>query len=154
MTKLTNPQHPNHRNPGYSNCVRVHATHDREHDYHDSSTLWRGCTHSPWVTIILGSQAIVDPMEYLYTLPGCVLGCHYKAFQWFNLVCSAPAKVSPDVPIQITKGLLLHCVVLRRVHYLTHLFPTTWIPRDSLNPHHRLVCQTSLYHILRQAVPM
>jgi hypothetical protein len=45
-------------------------------------------------------------------------------------------------------------VVLRRVHSLTHSFPTRLIPRASLNPHHRLVHQTSLYHILRQVVPM
>jgi hypothetical protein len=47
--------------------------------------------------IILGNQAPVDPMEYLYTLPGCALGYHYKAFQWLNLVCSAPAEVLPEV---------------------------------------------------------
>jgi hypothetical protein len=69
--------------------VRVHAVHNRELDCHDSFTLGRGCTHSPRVVIILGSQAPVDPMEYLDTLLGCALGYHYKAFQWLNLVCSA-----------------------------------------------------------------
>jgi hypothetical protein len=49
--------------------------------------------------IILGSQAPVDPTEYLYTLLGCALGYHYKAFQRLNLVCSAPAEVSPEVPV-------------------------------------------------------
>jgi hypothetical protein len=49
--------------------------------------------------IILGSQAPVDPTEYLYTLLGCTLGYHYKAFQWLNLVCSVPTEVSPEVSI-------------------------------------------------------
>jgi hypothetical protein len=87
-------------NPDYSNHVRIHVAHNREHDCHDSSTLCRGCTHSPWVTIILGSQVPVGLMEYLYTLLGCALGYHYKTFQWLNLVCSAPAEVSPDVSVQ------------------------------------------------------
>jgi hypothetical protein len=46
-TRLTTFQHPNHTNPGYSNHVTVHADHDHEYDYHDSSTLYRGCIHSP-----------------------------------------------------------------------------------------------------------
>jgi hypothetical protein len=49
--------------------------------------------------IILGSQVPIDPMVYLYTLPGCVLGHHYKAFQWLPLVCSVSAEVSPEVSI-------------------------------------------------------
>jgi hypothetical protein len=54
--QLTNhPNIPTIPNPGYSNRVRIHAAHNHEHGYHDSSTLYRGCTHSPWVTIILGS---------------------------------------------------------------------------------------------------
>jgi hypothetical protein len=56
---------------------------------------------------------------------------HYKVVQWFPLACSVSAEVSPEVSIQITKGPLLRCVVLRRVHYFTHSFPTTWIPRES-----------------------
>jgi hypothetical protein len=135
MTRLTNSQHSNHTNPGYSNRVRVHAAHDCEHGCHDSSTFYRGCTHFPWVVIILGSQVSIDPMEYLYKLLGCVLGYHYKAFQWLNLICSAPAKVSPELSVQITKGPLLCRVVLRRVHSLTHSFPTRLILGASLNPH-------------------
>jgi hypothetical protein len=84
--------------------------------------------------IILGSQAPVDPMEYLYTLPGCVLGYHYKSFQWLNLVCRAPAEVSPEVSVQTTKGSILRRVVLRRVHSFTHLFPTRRIHRESTLP--------------------
>jgi hypothetical protein len=30
-----------------SNHVRVHAAHNHEHGYHDNSTLYRACTHSP-----------------------------------------------------------------------------------------------------------
>jgi hypothetical protein len=40
-------QHPTHNHPGYSNHVRIHATHNRKHDYHDSSTLCKGCSHFP-----------------------------------------------------------------------------------------------------------
>jgi hypothetical protein len=69
--------------------VRVHAAHDHEHGCQDSSTL---------------CQTPIDPPKYLYTLPGCVLGHHHKAFHWLHLVCSAPAEVSPEVSVQITKG--------------------------------------------------
>jgi hypothetical protein len=58
--------------------------------------------------------------EYPYTLSGCALGHRYMVVQWFPLVCSIPAKVSPEVSVQITKGPLLGHVVLRRVHSLTH----------------------------------
>jgi hypothetical protein len=98
--KLTNhPNVPTIPNPGYSNPMKIHATHNREHVYHDSSTLCRGCTHFSWVTIILGSPASVDPTEYLYTLPGCALRYHYKAFWWLLLVCSAATEVSPEVSV-------------------------------------------------------
>jgi hypothetical protein len=69
--------------------------------------------------------------EHPYTLLGCALGHHCKVVQLFPLVYSVPAKVSPEVSIQITKGPLLHHVVLRRVHYSTHSFPTRWILRAS-----------------------
>jgi hypothetical protein len=86
--------------------------------------------------IILGSQAPVDSTEYLYTLPGCALGYHYKVFQFLNLVCSAPTEVSPEVSVQMTKGPLLRRVVFRIVHSFTHSFPTRQILRVLLNPHH------------------
>jgi hypothetical protein len=54
--------------------------------------------------IILGSQAPIDSMEYLYTHSVCALGYHYKAFQWLLLICSAPAEVSPEVSIQNHQG--------------------------------------------------
>jgi hypothetical protein len=106
------------------------------------------------MTVLHSTEVVHIPLEYHYTLLGCALGYHYKAFQWLNLVCSTPAEVSPEVSVQITKAPLLHRVVLRRVHSSTHSFPTRWILRASLNLHHRLVRQTSLYHILRQTIPM
>jgi hypothetical protein len=57
--------------------------------------------------IILGSQASVDPTKYLYTLLGCALGYHYKAFQWLKLVCSAHTEVSLEVSVQNHQGLPL-----------------------------------------------
>jgi hypothetical protein len=54
--------------------------------------------------IILGSQVSVDPTEYLYTLPGYVLGYLYKACQQLNLVCSTPTEVSPEVSLQNHQG--------------------------------------------------
>jgi hypothetical protein len=45
--------------------------------------------------------------------------------------CSVPTEVSPEVSVQITKGPLLCHVVLRRIHSLTHSFPTRRIPRES-----------------------
>jgi hypothetical protein len=85
---------------------------------------------------------------------GCI-GHHYKVVQWFSLVCSVPAEVSPEVSVQITKGPCLRHVVLRRVHSLTHSFPTRRIPRESpLHQHHRLIRQTRFYHILYQVVPI
>jgi hypothetical protein len=104
--------------------VRVNAAHNCEHNCHDSSTLYRGCTYFPRVRIILGSQAPVDPTEYVYTLSGCALGHHYKAFQWLNLVCSAPTEVSLEVSVQTPMGPLLRRVVLRRVHSFTYAFPS------------------------------
>jgi hypothetical protein len=43
-------------------------------------------------------------MEYLYTLLGCALGYHYKAFQWLLLVCSTPTVVSQEVLVQNHQG--------------------------------------------------
>jgi hypothetical protein len=133
-TILTKIQPPNNTILGYSNRLRVRATRNREHNCHDSFTLCRGCTHSPQVVIILGSQAPIDLIEYFYTLPGCALGRHYKDFLWLSLVCSSPTEVSPEVSVQTTKAPLLRHVVLRRVHFFTHSFPTRWIHRESTLP--------------------
>jgi hypothetical protein len=81
--------------------------------------------------IILGSQAPIDPMEYLYTLSGCALGYHYNVFQWLNLVFHAPTEVSPKVSVQTTKGPFLRHVVIKRVHSFTHSFQTRQIHRES-----------------------
>jgi hypothetical protein len=54
--------------------------------------------------IILGSQTFVDLIEHLYTLPGCALGYHYKAFQWLLPICSAPTEVSLVVSVQNHQG--------------------------------------------------
>jgi hypothetical protein len=45
------------------------------------------------------STAYMGTAEYPYTLPGCELGHHYKVVQWFSLVCSVPAEVSPEVSV-------------------------------------------------------
>jgi hypothetical protein len=84
--------------------------------------------------IILGSHASVDPTEYLYTLLMCVIGHHYKAFQWLNLVCSAHTEVPEEVSDQTTNAPLLRRVVLRRVHSFTHLFIIRRIHRESTLP--------------------
>jgi hypothetical protein len=84
--------------------------------------------------LILGSQASVDPTEYIYTLPWCALIHNSKAFQWLNLVYSAPAEVSPEVSVQTTKGPLLRYVVLKRVHSFTHSYPTRRMHRESTLP--------------------
>jgi hypothetical protein len=92
-------------------------------------------TVSTAVIIVLHSVEVVHIThytgEYPYTLLGCALGHHYKVVQWFSLVCSIPVEVSKDVSVQITKGPLLRYVVLRRVHSLTHSFPSRRIPRES-----------------------
>jgi hypothetical protein len=103
--------------------------------------------------IILGSQAPVDPMEYLYKIIGCELGHHYKAFQWLNLGCRAPAEVSLEVSVQTTK--CPSCAMLfsgESTPLPTRSQPDGYI-ESPLYPLHQLVRQTSLYHILRQAVP-
>jgi hypothetical protein len=52
------------------------------------------------------------------------------------------------------KGPTLRRVVLKRVHSFTHSFQVGGSVESPLHPLHQLVCQTSLYHILHQAVPM
>jgi hypothetical protein len=62
---LTNKTDQNWPNPGSTNHVRVHAAHDREHGCQYSLTLYRGCTHSSWVMIILASRV---PIVHMSTL--------------------------------------------------------------------------------------
>jgi hypothetical protein len=74
------------------------------------------------------------PTKYLYTLPGCALGHHYKAFHWLPLV-------------QITKGPSCTIWYLGESTPLpTHSQPDR-STKSQLYPIHRLVRKTSLYHI-------
>jgi hypothetical protein len=130
--------------------VRVQAAHDHEHGCHDSSTLCKGCTHSPWVTIILCSQAPIDSMECFYTILVCALGYHYKAFQYLLLICTHSLRFHQRCQ-QSSSPRTPSCVV--------------WFSRESIRsqpdgsvqsplyPLHQLVCQTSLYHILHRSYP-
>jgi hypothetical protein len=77
--------------------VRVHAAQDREHGCYNSFILCRGCTHYPWVVIILGYLNTRCTDEHPYTLRRCVPGNHYKIVQWFHLACNVPTEVSPPV---------------------------------------------------------
>jgi hypothetical protein len=90
----TNPRLDQNLSQVSTNHVRVHAAHNCEHDCYNSFTLCGGCTHSPWVTIILGSQIHVVRMEYPFILPRCALENHNKAFQWIPLACNISIEVS------------------------------------------------------------
>jgi hypothetical protein len=116
-----------------TNYVRVHAAHDREHDCQDSFTLCKGCTHSPWVTIILGSRIPIARMEYPYTLLRCALGNHYKAFQWFPLACNIPTEVSPPVWTSHPPRSPLLCLMGSSHRSFSHTFP--WFSCRSLTKH-------------------
>jgi hypothetical protein len=56
LTNKTNQAQLYQPNPSSTNYVRVHTAHDHEHGCYNSFTLCRGCTHSPWVAIILDSR--------------------------------------------------------------------------------------------------
>jgi hypothetical protein len=103
--------------------VRVHAAHDCEHDCYNSFTLCRCCTRSTWVTIILGSRIPVVWTEYPYTLLRCVLGNHYKSFQWFHLACNVPTEVSPLVWASHPTRSPLLCLMGSSHHSFTHINP-------------------------------
>jgi hypothetical protein len=65
--------------------VRYNAAHDREDGSYNSFTLCRGCTHSPWVVIILGKPNTRTD-KHPYTLLRCVLG---KSLQGCSMVSSS-----------------------------------------------------------------
>jgi hypothetical protein len=112
--------------PGYTNHVRVHADHDYEHGCQDSFTLYKCCTRSPWVTIILCSRIPVVRMECPYTLLRCALENHYKTFQWFHLTFNVPTEISLLVwALHHTKIPLL-CLMGFSHHSFTHTFPRFW----------------------------
>jgi hypothetical protein len=58
-----------------TNHVRVHAAHDHERGSYNSFTLYRGCTHSPWVVIS-------SPVSRRLTSPFCHVGQAYSHFLW------------------------------------------------------------------------
>jgi hypothetical protein len=150
--QLTN--HPNHTNPGFFDRVGVHATHNHEHDCLENSILYRGCTQTPWLTIILCSQSSIDPMEYLYTLSGCTLGYHYG----FSMASSSLQRTRWGFIRGVTPGPpRAPCCTVWFLGEFTPL-PTHSQPGRSIEsplyPLHQLVCQTSLCHILCQTVPI
>jgi hypothetical protein len=136
---------------------------DSEHDYYNSFTLCRGCTWSPWVVIIPGSWIPVVETEYPYTLPRCMLENHYKAFQLFPLACNVPTEVSPPVwALQPSRSPLL-CLMVSSHCSFTHTFPRfshcSFTKHPSVQPSQLSrtagwYAKTSLYHILRQAIPI
>jgi hypothetical protein len=106
-----------------TNHVRVHAAHDSEHDCYNSFTLCRGCTHSPWVMIILGKLNTHCTDGHYYTLLRCVLGNHYKVIQWFHLACNVPTEVSPLVWASHPPRSPLLCLMGSSHHSYTHTIP-------------------------------
>jgi hypothetical protein len=119
LTKKTNQAKLHQPNPVSTIHVRVHAARDREHGCNNSFTFCRGCTHSPWVAITLIAGYLLYRRVPLHTskvgartsLQGCSM-------------------VFPS--LQCTHwGPLLRRVDLRRVHSLTHSFPTRRILRES-----------------------
>jgi hypothetical protein len=159
----TQPRHNQNPSQVSTNHVRVHATHNHEHDYYNSCTLYRGCTRSPWVPIILGSWIPIVWMKYPYTLPRCALGNHYKDFHWFPLACNVPPEVSLPVWASHPTRSPLLCLMGSSHHSFTHTNPQfshrifTKHPNGSPSQLPRTVgwyTKTRLYHILYQAIPI
>jgi hypothetical protein len=133
-----------------TNHLRVHAAHDREHGCYNSFTLYRVCTCSPWVTIILEKLNTHCTDEHPYTLSRCVLGNHYKTIQWLYLACNIPTEVSPPVWASHPPGRPILCLMGSSCHSCTHTTP--WFNHRSFtehpsgsamaaSPHNRLVHQ-------------
>jgi hypothetical protein len=62
-----------------TNHVRVHATHDRKHGYHDSFTLCNGCTHFPWGVISSSvSRWLTSPFCHAYQAYSHFLWCEAR----------------------------------------------------------------------------
>jgi hypothetical protein len=147
-----------------TNHVRVHAAHDREHNYYNSFTLSRGCTCSPWVMIILGKLNTHCIDDHPYTLLRYVLRNHYKAIQSFHLACNVPTEVSPPVWASRTHPEAPSCAIWVPAiaaiptpsHYLA-IVASPNIPVVLPLQLHRTAssyAKTKLYHILCQAVPI
>jgi hypothetical protein len=130
---------PNHYSSQVStNHVRVHAAHNRERGCYNSFTLCRGCTHSPWVVIILEKLNTHCIDVHPYTLPRCVLGNHYKTVQWLYLACNIPTEVSLLVWASHPPRSPLLCLMGSSCHSFTEHPSGSAI---TAFPHHRLVCQ-------------
>jgi hypothetical protein len=155
-----NDQTPNQTKPilGSSNRVRVHAAHDREHGCHESFILYRGCTHFPWVVIsspVFGW--LTSPFRHTGQAQSHFLWCKARrSLQDFLMASSSlqctrwgfTGGVSPEPPRAPS------CAVWFSGE-------STPLPTRSqlgeyvespLYPLHRLVRQTSIYHILCQVV--
>jgi hypothetical protein len=135
---------------GFTNHVRVHVAHDREHDCYNSFTLCRGCTCSPWVVIILGKLNNRCTDEHPYTLPRCVSGNHYNIVKWFHLACNVSNEVSPSVWASHPPRSPLLCLMDSNRLSCTHTIP--WFSHHNFtehlsgfaiaaSPHNRLVRQ-------------
>jgi hypothetical protein len=145
-----NPRFNHYPSQVSTNHLRVHAAHDREHGCYNSFTLYRGCTRSRWVTIILEKLNTRCTDEHPYTLPRCVLGNHYKTVQWLYLACNIPTEVSPPVWASHPPRRPLLCLMGSSCHSYTHTTP--WFNNRSFtehpsgsaiaaSPHNRLVRQ-------------
>jgi hypothetical protein len=115
-----NPRLNHHPSQVSTNHVRVHAAHDRERDCYNSFTLYRGCTRSPWVRIILEKPNTHCTNEHPYTFPRCVLGNHYKTAQWFYLTCNVPTEVSLPLWASHPPRSPLLCLIGSSCHRCTH----------------------------------
>jgi hypothetical protein len=120
--------------PGSTNYVRVNVAHGCEHGCYNSFTLCRGCTHSPWVMIILGKPNTRCTDEHPYTLPRCVLGNHYKVIPWFCLACNVPTEVSPSVWASHPPRSPLLCLMVSSRLCYTHTMPRFSHPSFTEHP--------------------
>jgi hypothetical protein len=149
-----NPRHNEKPISGSTNHVRVHATHDHEHDWYNTFTLSVEVVHIPhesWSSLL--DKYPLYRRAPLHTSRMCAK-TSLQCCQWFPLACSVLTEVSPEVSVQITTA--PSCTVW-------FLGESTPLPTHSqwggsqespLNPHHRLVCRTRFYHILNQVVPI
>jgi hypothetical protein len=100
LTNKTNRAQLYQPNPGFTNHVRVHAAHDHEHGYYNSFTLCRGCTHSPWVAIILDSRIPLYMWVPLHTSGVCartsLQGCSLVFLSLQRTHWGFTGGVSPD----------------------------------------------------------
>jgi hypothetical protein len=111
-----------------TNNVRVHAAHDREHGCYNSFTLYRGCTHSPWVVIPSPVSRWLHihfamRTRHIHTSFGVRPGDHYKTFEWFHLACNIATEVSPPVWASHPPKSSLLCLIGSSHRSFTHTLP-------------------------------